>query len=394
MKHRLLTLALVLLPLLAACGDSDSESTHNGTNNGATNNGATNNGTTNNGATNNGATNNGDYPTIQRENGWIEVVPGGETTCSRGAPFAFFVNPGTENKLVVDFIGGGACWNDLTCSIAGSIFSETVDGVRDAASDVAGIYDRQNPDNPFRTWTHVIIPYCTGDIHWGNSVQTYREPGSEFQINHKGAVNARAVLAWTWERYASPDNVLVTGCSAGSYGSIGWAPYVMRQYPDTRVVQFGDSGAGVITDTFFEDSFPRWNAQEIFPDWISALDLTVVDYKTLALPDLYSGVGNFYPNHIVSQYNTILDENQTFYFQAMGGGTAQEWSDQMVASIAETHTATPNFHSFTAPGEMHCILPYNEFYSVQSDGVKLTDWLEALIDGQPLPDVDCAECSN
>ena len=56
--------------------------------------------------------------------GWNEFNPGGETSCARDTPFAYWATLGTENKIVVDFFGGGACWNDTTCSIADAIFQD------------------------------------------------------------------------------------------------------------------------------------------------------------------------------------------------------------------------------------------------------------------------------
>jgi hypothetical protein len=36
------------------------------------------------------------------------------TGCGRGAPYSFFFRPGTVNKVVIDFEGGGGCWDALT----------------------------------------------------------------------------------------------------------------------------------------------------------------------------------------------------------------------------------------------------------------------------------------
>ena len=76
------------------------------------------------------------------------------------------------------------------------------------------------------------------------------------------------MLDWVYERFRSPETIFVTGVSAGAYGSIGWAPHIIDHYPDSKVVQLGDCGAGVITDTFFMDSFPSWKAESLIPDWI------------------------------------------------------------------------------------------------------------------------------
>ena len=158
---------------------------------------------------------------------WHAIEPGGDTICSRGQPWAFFFRPGVVNKLVVEFQGGGACWNYPTCSVADMIFKDNIDDIRgivlgdacasdsDCAEDSEcltsgycrrpdperGIYDHSNDDNPVKGWNHLFIPYCTGDIHWGRSVVEYASEGgaAPFMLNHQGAVNAEVALRWVRE---------------------------------------------------------------------------------------------------------------------------------------------------------------------------------------------------
>jgi hypothetical protein len=328
---------------------------------------------------------------------WNEIQPGGETICSRGTPYSFWVLPGKTDKVVVDFIGGGACWDEFTCGVADAIFSDSVEDVRAVieAGEASGFYDHANADNPIADYWHVIIPYCTGDIHWGNAVTTYGEGDKAVTIQHKGAVNASAVVGWVYENFASPEQLFVTGCSAGSYGSLLWSSHIMEHYPESKVFQFGDSGAGVITQDFFQDSFPSWNAEQAFPNWIPELNPESVDLYTKELADLYTGISNHYPEHVMSQYNTIRDENQVFYFQAMGGGGVDEWTVAMQASIAKIESGAERFASYTAPGEQHCILPYDNFYTVETNGVRLVDWLKSSLESNATPEsaaCQAAEC--
>jgi hypothetical protein len=298
------------------------------------------------------------------------------------------------NKVVVDFIGGGACWDAFTCSVADAIFEDSVDSVRERieSADKSGFYDDENPANPFKDWYHVVIPYCTGDVHWGDAVMVYSEgEPDEVTINHKGAVNSRAVLDWVFGNFDAPEQVMVTGCSAGAYGAALWSAYVMQQYPASDVFQFGDSGAGIITDTFFMDSFPSWNAQAAFPTFIPELDPGQNDILDSHLPDLYAGIANFFPDRWMSQYNTIRDENQYFFYMAMGGGALSEWTSGMLASVSEIEKRAPNFSAFIAPGEQHCILPYDNFYTVEANGVKLTDWLTEMITKGSVASTRCVE---
>ena len=390
-----MTWCAVALVALLACGDDDAATSDGGVDGGAD---ATSDASDASDASTTDAPMLNDLPALDElEDGWNELVPGGPTVCSRGSEFAFFVHPGTVNKLVVDFIGGGACWSFDTCAFATSIFSDSVEPVRDAIElgVAVGIYDRAHAENPFADWTHVIIPYCTGDIHWGDATTSYDNGTSEITIRHRGAANARVVLDWIYDNVLSPEQVFVTGCSAGSYGSIGWSAYLMEHYTDTPIVQFGDSGAGVITETFFRDSFPSWNAEAMLPDWLPGLDPGMVDVFELELADVYEVIGAAYPSNVVSQYNTTFDDNQTFYYEAMGGtGGAMGWSERMQASRDRIIASTPSYRAFQAPGEQHCIIVQENFYEVEANGVRLVEWLRDLVAGEDVENVICTDCDR
>ena len=50
-----------------------------------------------------------------------------------------------------------------------------------------------DPAAPEHADTHVYVPYCTGDLHWGNATVRYQEGVT---IEHRGAVNAQAAVDW------------------------------------------------------------------------------------------------------------------------------------------------------------------------------------------------------
>jgi hypothetical protein len=298
------------------------------------------------------------------------IRPGGATTCARGAPFSFFVAKGRADRVVFDFSGGGACWNAQTCAFASYLFSDTVP---DAASvKPQGIYDRNNRANPFRDWTHVFVPYCTGDVHWGDNAATY----GDVTIQHKGAANVRAVLAWLFAEVKNPERLFVTGCSAGAYGSVVWAPRLRRHYPKAALAQLGDSGAGVITDSFFAESQASWRPQGSYPAWI------VGDTPFASLGDIYTRVAAAYPEDTFGQFNMLRDSVQVRFFTAMGGSNADEWSQRMRASSEAIAAAAPNYRYALAAGEEHCILPYDTLYTKQVGGRAVVDWVADLAEGR------------
>ena len=49
---------------------------------------------------------------------WETITPGGQTGCGRGAEFRFQFRPGPASGLVIDFQGGGACWDAATCAVS------------------------------------------------------------------------------------------------------------------------------------------------------------------------------------------------------------------------------------------------------------------------------------
>jgi hypothetical protein len=173
--------------------------------------------------------------------GWTRIEAGGDARCAHDTPYAYWVKPGTVNKLLVYFQGGGGCWSAETCASGSTLYDDAVTP-RDDPNGRNGILDWDNPDNPFHNYHAVYIPSCTGDVHWGDNDQTYAtEDGGELTIYHRGFVNASTALNWAYENVTTPDSVFVTGCSAGSVGSILFAPYLIDRYPDAAVTQLGDS---------------------------------------------------------------------------------------------------------------------------------------------------------
>ncbi|MBX3270637.1 MAG: pectinesterase [Sandaracinaceae bacterium] len=311
---------------------------------------------------------------------WIEVAPGGDTICSRGTDYRFYVRGGDPRRVIVDFQGGGACWNASTCSAADALFNDRVGGLGAflgflGSGVLGGIFD---PNGDFADWTIVHVPYCTGDIHWGNARVEY---GPGVTIEHRGYVNASAALAWVYSRYPDPERVFVSGCSAGAYGAALHSAYIADHYPSASVAVLADGGAGIVTDDFLTESLPNWNAQPGLPPFIEALQRPLDE---LSLPDLYIGIGRHFPSLRMAQTGTNWDKDQIFYFVAMGGSAA-EWSSRYRTSLARIEAAVPNFRAYVPPGSVHCATPYPYFQEREVNGVRLADWTRRLAEEDAAP---------
>jgi len=196
--------------------------------------------------------------------GWTTIWPGGDTGCAHGSEFQFFVRPGTVNRLLIEFSGTGACWDEASCRSGSPLYRHTAAGELFVLDEdgATGVRDHNNPRNPFKDWHHVYIPSCSGSGHWGDATITYGSGSESFTIYFKGTANSRAALAWIFENLASPEKAFVTGCSGGSFGALVWSAHVREHYGTaTKVYQFADSGVGIVPDEFASQSYPQWNTR-------------------------------------------------------------------------------------------------------------------------------------
>ncbi len=316
---------------------------------------------------------------------WTEIKPGGDTSCARGTPFSFFIHPGDDRKIIIDFVGGGACWDKETCKKGSITFTDSIAAFRkDAEQNLNGIYDKDNPQNPLRGWLHIVVPPCTGDIFVGEKDFNY----GKMKIRHRGAVNVKAVLKYVQEKFQNPEKILVSGCSGGSYGSIYWTPHIRNLYPGAKIYQFGDSGAGVITEDFFQNhAIKNWDIWKNIPNWIPGLDPS----RHKDIISLYKEVSDFYPDIRYSQFNYERDQIQKQFYKLMGGSPGQ-WTSNMGFNLTKIRMDSENFNYFVADGSDHCILPYKEFYSTEVWGKYFKDWLGDLVTDEPLKSYVCPFC--
>lgn len=332
---------------------------------------------------------------------WTPFSPGGETVCADGSPYTYYVRPGTVNKLVVEFEGGGACWSGLTCG--GSYYLPNVSGGPAALEVTTGIYNHANPANPVRDWYHVFVSYCTADVHLGDSTETYETADGETVVQHNGQNNVGAVLEWVGLEFGGPEAIFVTGCSAGAYGAALYTPRLAARYPDADVTTLGDCGAGVIPEAFVtdEDGLRRWNIDEVLPDGV---DLTEGVPATF-LADAYVAIGTRYPEMTLAQYNSLYDRIQIYFYALQLGlnpeneadlrTAGESWVPGLVASLTQIQRVLPGrFSSYTSllddnanplDGTTHCVIVRPEFYTLTTGGVPFVSWLDNLLNGDAPP---------
>jgi hypothetical protein len=165
--------------------------------------------------------------------------------CRDGSPFGVFVHFGEDpEKLFVYHEGGGACANPGFCTLNPvNVNQQFASGGESALASLLilpvpqgpsglGVFDLDNPDNPFAGWSQVFIPYCTGDVYSGTKTGVSIEGVADKQSFY-GADNTHKVYARLAGTFKKQLRRFVTGgSSAGGFGAGINFGYLQDTFPN------------------------------------------------------------------------------------------------------------------------------------------------------------------
>jgi len=327
------------------------------------------------------------------EPGWNAFEPGGDTICSDGSDYSFFVKQGEPDKLMFYLEGGGACWDGANCDPD----LQPSYQVNLAATDPAnahGILAFDHPENPFADYTVVYAPYCSADVHLGNSAQTHMAPDieghatHEVNIQHRGLANATAAMTWAFEHMLVPRQIFVTGSSAGSIPSPFYAVKLAQYYPRADIVQLGDASGGYRGFANF-NPYDVWATDEVVGELAYVSEISADDFS---FHQLYIGAAQTRPGIRFASYDNAEDDVQK-QFLAMGGTPTESLLPLLETNLNEISEAIPDFRYYVAGGSMHTILLRPDVYSYEVAGVRFVDGLTDLAAGEPVQNVMCVNCA-
>jgi hypothetical protein len=327
--------------------------------------------------------------------GWTRIEPGGDTICSKGTPYSFFVRPGTVNKLFLFFGYGGFCFNASLCKDGAlNLVAEVrIDEAQLAKGE--GVFDLDNPDNPFKDWYMVYVPDCTGDFSWGDNVIDYPAMGADpaITIRHKGFVNASTATDWVFENFDGPEQIVMSGVSGGADAALAHGAFIQKRYQGSRNIYLADASAGVTTDEFIAENLPNWNPFVNIPEWIPALSDAakdgIIDWDMMLIEG-----AKYFPDSMFVEFESAHDPLQAVTLQLMGGNK-DDWPEEMEDHLKNVSESIPdNFRYFVVAGGVHVMLDTDKFYRHQVDGTRFVDWLTKIIDGEDVPNMHCTECET
>jgi hypothetical protein len=316
--------------------------------------------------------------------GWEQIVPGGDCQCSEGSEFSFWVREANPNKVVFFFQDGGNCFSAETCAADSGLYNTAIT----EGPDAGGVFDSADERNPFADYSIVFVPYCTGDVHLGDATTEYA-PG--LTIQHKGYVNGTAALDHLASNFPGATDVVVMGESAGSVAAPLYAGLVSDRLPDARITVLANGSGGTpdLPDDLSGRMMAAWGTANAIPAWPENTGLTAEQWS---VPGLFIRSGQHDPQIVFARVDYAYDARQQLGFSLFGVP-----EEDLVSVIDRNETqvegAGVNLLSYIAPGTDHTALSDDAFYTETVNGEVLVDWVTRLIEGEPVADVHCADCT-
>jgi hypothetical protein len=290
--------------------------------------------------------------------------------CLRGDPYRVEIHRGTTNKVLLYLEGGGACWNNETCWVGplAKLNAQPYFG--------AGIFEFDNPDNPFHDWNVVYAPYCDGSVFGGDNLVEYDGKPTY----HHGVQNLSAAVTAMRAAFPSPELIAVAGSSAGGYGTYSGYGVTRVAYPDTPIVTINDSGPGLqnpAETTAINERLTNWAFQQFVPPSCTgcATQLTYLTEWALERdPTLRVGYFSYLRDLVIRTFNNLSPEG---------------YETLLRQTTDDIHSRYPErFKRFFLQGENHTILELPTLFSATIGETSMRDWTaDALVDGPQWKDL-------
>lgn len=207
----------------------------------------------------------------------------GNAVSSDGSKWQGYFRKGSENRVVLYFYGGGFSVNDYTAArsmdVEGGFYNPRLNpglNVMTYAIRKWGIGSSEE-DNILKDWTFIGVPYCNGDFHSGTSDKEYTAlDGSTKTIHYQGYSNYRRLVAEAFKYIdASPDQLLITGSSAGGFGAALLADDAIELFNNPQDVTVLVDSSLLITEDWHNIMVNVWHSPQEISDAVATDNITL-----------------------------------------------------------------------------------------------------------------------
>jgi hypothetical protein len=289
-----------------------------------------------------------------------------QAICFAGDEFIVSVREADPNRVVLYLEGGGACWDYETC------YETRLANVKAGVPGYGGLMfggfmDKDKPDNPLKDWSIVYASYCDGSVWSGDNDVYY----NGVLTKHHGLANLSAAVTLLKERFPSPEKILVTGSSAGGYGTLMGYLVTRSQFPELFLKVLNDSGAYIENpeDTYMHDAVRQnWKIEQYLPENCEGCDeqlIYILNWIFKRDPYVKWGLFSYYDDIVIGSI-----------FLKLG----PDFRKLLLDVTGDIHTENPDvFKRYFIEGSIHTIMELPTYYSVNVNGIYFYQWVDGLV---------------
>lgn len=227
----------------------------------------------------------GDFPQLEGtpEIGKWYAIDVETAVSSDGSKWQGYFRKGSENKVVLYFYGGGFSVNDDTAArsmdVEGGFYNPRMNTGLNVMTNAIKEWGIGNAaqDNLFKDWTFIGVPYCNGDFHAGAGSKEYTAlDGTVRTIYYEGYSNYRKLMEIVMDYIDdSPEQLLVTGSSAGGFGAAILADDAIELFHNPQDVVVHVDSSLLINENWHDVMVNEWHSPKAFSDVVTSNNITL-----------------------------------------------------------------------------------------------------------------------
>ena len=293
--------------------------------------------------------------------------------CANGNPYHGCIRLGSANKLMIGFSGGGVSVDEHTAArpqrVGGQGEMFYSDDVR--FGDIIpriGTFG-QSKKNPFREWNLLFVAV----------------------LHHHGYTNFQLLLKKIKELVPNPDQILVTGFSAGAFATSLLTDAVAAEFPKCRDITACVDSAMMHYD-WQRVAREVWKAPEEITARLTGNE--IVSDSLLALHRNHPEIRIMYCCSVrdaaLTQMEMYLDDGRWIPDKAAGVSFQRKLKEMLellqneIPDLSTFLFDTPDKNSKDANLTVHCLCGSNAAFTTVVNGVSCADWMMRGVSGEVL----------
>lgn len=324
----------------------------------------------------------------------------------------------TTSALLIYLDGGGACWDGDTCDCLPDVNGNCENpnstivvnsfGSAELNPTALPIFAEaafSGPTSALNGFNQVYIPYCTGDLHAGNEVQTFStsiDAGPSNLVTHfHGYSNITLDLVQIKLLFPNPNRIVVWGASSGGLGADCNINQIAATWPGTLMYEMNNAGAPL--SSLYENNIAPQTQQDV---WGIAHSGTPVTALTCPFAPQFTGGSQTYDPSIQIAANTaVLTAIRKAYTDDYSDATMNGFAnllgctDAYLCSGACTRepgctmrydynlfSRSPSYRGFFHTGDCHAEREQDgnaetscDYDNMTQNGIRFNDWVRGWL---------------